>query len=182
MKKIAVKPIKNHNKSPSQTLESTIGSLKDASIPGIKTPIKGDNVSDPRLIPFKRELKVPNPSFQSSATSISWAKPIGFTTLENINGSGIVTNTSVTNNQSKNGNNIMVTPKEADPSTRLLRYKSQNWLENERCSSKIECDFYPSFWVTSRWLYRFNSWVKWTLHNYLTKSETNILYNLREDG
>ena len=114
MKKIAVKPTKI-NKSPSQTPVSTISSVpsKDVSIPGIKTPIKGDNVSDPRLIPFKRELKVPNPSFQSSATSSSSAKPIGLAALANISRSGSVTNTTVTNNKSKNGNNNTVSTSSA---------------------------------------------------------------------
>ena len=115
---------------------STISSFpsKDGSIPVIKTPIKGDNVSDPRLIPFNRELKVPNPSFQSSASSSSSAKPIGLAALANISLSGSVTNTTVTNNKSKNGNNNTVSTSSASSvpitSNVSLMASAGKWLQN----------------------------------------------------
>ena len=109
MKKIAVKPPKNNNKSPIQTPTSTSAFVpsKDVSTTGVKTPVKSENSSDPRLIPFKRELKVPNPSFQSSVSSSSSAKPIGLAALANISRSGSVSTTTGTNIKPKNGNNTV---------------------------------------------------------------------------
>lgn len=113
MKKIAVKPNKNNNKTPIQTPISgtsmTVQSKEYSSV-GAKQQIKGENNSDSRLIqPFKREPKVsvPNTSFQSSVTNTSSAKPIGLAALAvNISRSSSVTSSATNvNTKNKNGNN-----------------------------------------------------------------------------
>jgi len=111
MKKIAVKPTKGNNKSPVQTptSTSTVSQFKEFSTQGVKTPVKGENHSDPRLIqPFKRvESKVPvsNPSFMSSVSSSSSAKPIGLAALANISRSSSVSSSTAVTAKSKNSGN-----------------------------------------------------------------------------
>jgi integrator complex subunit 12 len=136
LKKIAVKPNKGNNKSPVQTPTSTpnVSQLKEFSTQGIKTPVKGENHSDSRLIqPFKRvepKASVSNNSFLSSVSSSSSAKPIGLAALANISRSSSVSSNTAVIAKSKNGSNGSSTSSLTSTTTTSLLTNSEKRLQN----------------------------------------------------